>query len=271
MAIVVPSQVVNLIDQAFPWAKEQKSDQKMSIYPDHIGVLYAISEMTAAISQNLVPLSPPEASKMNAALWTIRAQLESWHAHGKVGKMDAIRGIDSRNPVSVLRECLAKCPDEPIPVAVKEYAFVKDVDLRRSLLTDFGAVARALSNAEWKAATVLAGSCLEALLLWAIQESKAKNASGFKAAVNQAISRELKKAPSNNTDEWSLHELIEVSLDLGIITSDAAVQARLSKNFRNLIHPGRALRKATECNIGTAMAARAALEFISADLAKNFP
>lgn len=271
MPIVVPSQVVNLIDQAFSWAKDQKSDQRMPVYPDHIGVLYAISEMTAAIPGDLIPLTPPEASKLNAALWTIRGQLEFWHAHGKTGTMDSIKGIDSRNPVAVLRECLAKCPDEPIPVAAKEFAYVKDVDLRRSLLTDFGSIARALSNAEWKAATVIGGSCLEALLLWAVQESMTKDAAKFAAALQLAISRELKKAPYSNADEWSLYELIEVSLDLGIIAPDTAIQARLSKNFRNLIHPGRAIRKATECNIGTAMAARAALEFAALDLAKTFP
>jgi hypothetical protein len=52
----------------------------------------------------------------------------------------------------------------------------------------------------------------------------------------------LPQKPSSNPERWNLIELIEVALQLGLINSEAATQARLGKDFRNLIHPGRALR-----------------------------
>lgn len=270
MPRVVPSLVVELIDRAFPWAVTQGPEKTCRIMAEHDGVLSAIVSMVDAIPADLIALTPSDYSNYIAATWTIRAQLDSWRAHGKTGSMDRIIGIDKRNPVTVLREGLSKCPDEPTLISAKEFAFVTDVDLRQSLLADLGAVSRALSNGEWKAATVLGGSCLEALLLWAATEMINRNPAGFSAAVTQAVNRQLNKRPPGNPEEWVLYQLIEVCLDLGVITPNTATQARLAKDFRNLIHPGVAQRRAAECNVGTAMAARAALEFAAQDLAKKF-
>lgn len=49
--------------------------------------------------------------------------------------------------------------------------FISDADLRANLRSDLVAMDRALSNGEWKAATVLAGSVLDALLLWALNQA----------------------------------------------------------------------------------------------------
>lgn len=271
MPRVVPSQAVELIDRAFPWASMQKTDQRSRIMAEHDGVLSAIVSMADAIPADLITLTPQYHSNYMAALWTIRAQLDSWRAHGKTGSMERIKGVDTRNPVAVLRECLSQCPDEPAPVTAKDFVYVTDAHLRRNLLSDLAGVSRALSNGEWKAATVLGGSCLEALLLWAVTETKNKDSAGFATAVKEATARTLKQAPPADSEQWVLHQLLEVCLDLGLITASTATQARLAKDFRNLIHPGRALRLAASCNIGTACAARAALEFAALDLAKKFP
>lgn len=272
MARVVPSQVVELLDLVFPWAATQKPDETMRIRPEHDGNLAGLVAMVSAIPEDLITLPPNDASKFNLALWTIRAQLDSWRAHGKTGSLERITGVDKRNPVTVLRECLAKCPDEPIASTSNELSFVKDNDLRMSLLADLSAVSRALNNGEWKAATVLSGSLLEALLLWAVSKVKSNDATAFNAAVSRATARGLNnKKPPNDLDQWVLHHLIEVTFDIGIIATETATQARLAKDFRNLIHPGRSTRLATSCSIGTAMAARAAVEFTTLDLAKKFP
>lgn len=271
MPRVVPSQVVDLIDQVFPWAKDQKSDpnKPIVIYADHIGVLSAIDGMTQAVPDDLITLQPHDSSKYNAAIWTLRAQLERWRVHGPNSTLDKVRGVDDRNPVAVLRNCLAKCPDEPAGAATKGFEFINDAVLRQSLLNDLAAVSRALGNGEWKAATVLGGSFLEALLLWAATDFSGKKQAEFQAGIQAAVARELKKTPPTKLEDWTLYQLIEVCVDCSLISPQTATQARLSKAFRNLIHPGRAIRLAAECNIGTAMAARAAIEFVSQDLAKK--
>lgn len=270
MPRVVPSLVVELIDRAFPWAAAQEAGKTYRIMAESDGVLSAIVSMVDAIPADLVALVPADYSSYITAIWTIRAQIDSWRLLGKSGSMDKIAGIDRRNPVTVLRMCLAKCPDESPSVTTKEFSYVTDLQLRQSLLADLGAVSRALANGEWKAATVLGGACLESLLLWAATAIKDRDSVEFAAAEARAVTRQLKKKPPSILDRWDLYQLIEVCLDLTIITPSTATQARLAKDFRNLIHPGAAQRRAADCNVGTAMAARAALEFVARDLAKAF-
>jgi hypothetical protein len=63
---------------------------------------------------------------------------------------------------------LRTCPDDAPAPSTTDPAFISDADLRADLLQDLGEVNRSLHNGEWKGATVLAGSIVEALLLWAL-------------------------------------------------------------------------------------------------------
>jgi hypothetical protein len=51
--------------------------------------------------------------------------------------------------------------------------FLNDPDLAEALRADIATASSALRNGEWKAATVLSGSVIEALLLWALQKTHA--------------------------------------------------------------------------------------------------
>ena len=66
---------------------------------------------------------------------------------------------------------------------------------------------------------------------------------------------------------WHLHEYVEVAAHLGIIKPDTATLVRLAKDFRNLIHPGRAARLGQKCDRATALGALAAVEAVVRDLA----
>jgi hypothetical protein len=55
-------------------------------------------------------------------------------------------------------------------------------------------------------------------------------------------------------------------LDKLTAADDTAQQARLGKDFRNLIHPGRASRLGKICDRGTALSALAAVEHVVRDL-----
>jgi hypothetical protein len=124
-------------------------------------------------------------------------------------------------------------------------------------------VQRALSNGEWKAATVLAGSLIEALLLWKLQRDEAN---ARMKAQNLYSSGQFDKKPADDLDKWNLHEYIIVSLELGLITDETAKQSKLAKNFRNLIHPGRAKRDGLLCDQGTALSAAAGVYHVIRDL-----
>jgi hypothetical protein len=121
-----------------------------------------------------------------------------------------------------------------------------------------------LSNGEWKAATVLAGSTIEALLLWDLQTHCATR---IRTAATALVANKIfSKQPSSNPENWALHHYIEVAAHLKRIGKETAIQARLAKHFRNLIHPGLALRLREKCDRGTAHSSFAALDHVVRDL-----
>jgi hypothetical protein len=177
--------------------------------------------------------------------------------------MDRVKGYDA---VTIIRRALAKCPDEYPPPATTELLFVADAELRESIRRDVGAANRALNNSEWKAATVLAGAAIEAILHWRLQDSSPGTAA-VQAAVAALVSSVAMSKPDNNIDRWELHHFIEVAAHLSLLKPDTRNAAQLARNFRNLIHPGRAARLAQTCDRATALSALGALEHVIRDLA----
>ena len=115
----------------------------------------------------------------------------------------------------------------------------------------------------------MAGSAIEALLLWALEENTRPIDRG-RAGQALAAAGVFSKKPGSNIHRWELGQFIEISVHLNIIDADTAIQTRLAQNFRNLIHPGRAIRLGQTCDRGTALSAVAAVELISRDLAQRY-
>jgi hypothetical protein len=174
------------------------------------------------------------------------------------GNLDPVPGFGSETAVTLIRKALVKCLDEAPSPATAEFKFISDPKLKENLRIDIGAINRALSNGEWKAATVLAGAAVEALLLWALQQQKPADLA--------KAPRTAPKLPGKPLDEWHLPDYIEAADRLRIITADAAIQARLAKDFRNLIHPGRAQRLGQKCDMATALSAVVGVQHVLRDL-----
>ena len=262
MSSVMPSQVIQTIDELFPHAKSDGASGPLD--PDSHGTqLRGILSLIAAIPADLLTLSPSEYANFTLATSTLATHLERWVVRGGiVGFIPNIKGPDV---VTVLRQVLVKCPDEHSPASTTELLFIKDDDLRENIRHDIGATNRALSNAEWKAATILAGATIEALLHWRLQGTSPSEPV-IQSAIQQLVAEcELRK-PNANRDFWGLDEFIKVASKLNLIKPETAVAAGLAKNYRNLIHPGRARRLAQTCHRGTAHSAVGALEHVIRDL-----
>jgi hypothetical protein len=132
--------------------------------------------------------------------------------------------------------------------------FVSDGALRDSIRQDISTATSSFHNGEWKGSTVLAGAAAEALLLYAIQ-----------SAIEDLAA--LPKKPSGPAENWYFGDLISVAEQLKLIEPDTATHARLGKDFRNLIHPGRAQRRGIVCDRATALTALATVEHVARDLA----
>jgi hypothetical protein len=256
----MPSQVVQTIDDLFPHAAKEAPGAMLSA--GHSSQLLGILNLLKDVPDELVVLTSADYSELILAESTIEEHPAHWRARGNVGDMTHVKGFDA---VTVIRRALAKCPDEYPPSPTTELLFIKDPALRENIRQDLGASNRALSNAEWKAATVLAGAAIEALLHWRLQEPS-PDPVAIRTAVAALVAAGTMSKPDSNIDRWELHHFIEVAGRLNLLKPDTCSAARLAQNFRNLIHPGRAARLGQTCDRATAYSAVGALEHVIRDL-----
>ena len=210
MARVMPTQVVLTIDEFFPHAVKNHPDTILGHSSQLLGILNLLKD----VPDELIALAPADYSELILAKSTIEDYFRHWWARGSVGDMANIKRFDA---VTLIRRNLAKCPDEYPPPTTTELLFIKDDDLRESIRQDIGAASRALNNAEWKAATVLAGAAIEALLHWRLKEAP-PDAAEVDRAVNAL--KGTRKKPFSDIDHWDLDQFIEVAAHLDLLTPD---------------------------------------------------
>jgi hypothetical protein len=274
MPTVVPSQIVQYIDKTFS-DDEIGGSKAIILSPTRSAALSALLALVGQVPNALLPSEPELYARLIQSVEEIRLSArraesqdpQSYFAHGPINLRPS--PPDQASAVGVIRTALASCPDEITHLGSQELLFIKDPEIRGGLLRDLATIRSALVNEEWKAATVIGGSLLEALLLWAIKQ---RPEPVIRTAWSSAVSKgTLSKVPPGDPLRWDLHEYIEVAAELGLIEDDSTAQGRLAKDFRNLIHPGRALRVARDCDRGSALAANAAVEFVARDLRLRFP
>ena len=261
MPRVVPSQVVDLIDKLFPHARDEKEGSPPGLSRENSMQVAAVLELIQQVPPELIILSADQYTEYVSSSAALKDLIEQWRARDFA--FHNIRGFRKHSPISLIRQALAICPDEFPAAGTAELTFITNADFRGGLRKDISGVNSALTNGEWKAATVLAGSVIEALLLWALQQSPPVD---IQAAVKRLLGNKFSKNPDKDLKKWVLHEYIEIAAELKVISNDTAASARLAKDFRNLIHPGLAERLGQECNRATALSAVAALEHVVNDL-----
>jgi hypothetical protein len=198
------------------------------------------------------------------AISAVENQLNIWISRGDTGALMPVKGID---PVLLIREALEQCPDEyPPSLTTAELMFIADEALRSNIRGDIGAADRAFGTFEWKAATVLAGAAIEALLHWRLDQSPPTTTEIEHSVTTLVAKTVFPNKPPLNRDNWGLHHFIEVSGDLSIIQASTVTAANLARDFRNLIHPGKAARTGQSCDRATARSALAALDHVVRDL-----
>jgi len=271
MAAVVPSQVVGLIKQLFPDAARQAADPKapkMRVESAAAPQVAAIVEMARRIPDHLITLEGEEFAVFSTCLTVLETALRTWPTQGSTFSIVRVPGLGDDNPITSLLKLLSKCPDQHPSVEIAGLDFIEDDDLRLALRLDITEVNQALIDGQWKAATVLAGSVVEALLLWKLKQYTPEE---IQTALQGASTsqRNLSKADPKELARWSLDLFIPVALEVKAISPRAAKQAELAQDFRNLIHPGRSERLRQKCNRGTALSAVASVEHLIEEFSKD--
>lgn len=187
-----------------------------------------------------------------------------------------------------LDDLLRKLSDELLSKENRELEFLDGVtDLQESLRLDLAAAEKCMQEGHWKPATVMAGSVIEALLLWRVGRlSNEERDTAILTARNDKRMESLQDEDKENTDvfslrakpnkdlkSWDFRTLLVVAHLAGAFDSRVAISLNLGRNYRNLIHPGREERKSEKCTRGTAFialgAARRLIESLGAKNARQ--
>jgi hypothetical protein len=260
---VLPSEIVVAIDRYFGPGKEPQMNTPISVAGTNRGRLEVILSLLDSLPDELRPSDNLRFLENVTAIRTALTMPENRHSPHS----PSIRalGADLEYPLAALHRLLSACPDEVPSPGTAELAFISDEVFRNVLRTDLSAVNRALVNGEWKAATVLSGSIVEALLLSALQ--KLPKAEIDKAVQTLRSNSTFQRDPGDLISrKWSLVQYVEVASDVGLIESGTKTAVTLATGFRDLIHPAKEIRDKAKCNRATALSAVAAIEHVINDL-----
>jgi hypothetical protein len=261
MPRIVPSQVVTFIGSL----PQPVNDGIVKLSDVEPSGLSATVDLVNQIPDELLTMDSASYSSFVQAKAQIKYILKRWDSEQTAGHQRyRFTYLEDQSPLSIIRIALTKCPDESPAPSISDFIFIPDSALRTNLRNDMGSINRALSNGEWKASTVLAGSVIEALLLWALLQHTASSVTS--AVATLVSSGTLSRQPHTQLERWDLHEYTEVSALLRVITAETAAQTRLAREFRNLIHPGRSQRLGQTCDRATALSAVAGVEHVVRDL-----
>lgn len=224
------------------------------------GNLQTLLDLIEALPDELLPTDENDYILLNQATQHIRAVLDEYSEGKGERELQHISHSGRKNALVEIRRILKNCPERFIPSEIAGLDFVKDAAYRTKLREDLAEFESYLQHGEWKAATVLGGSLLEAVLLATLVGDRAR---AIKAKLAPREKGEVK-----DLENWGLHPCLEVTHELEMIEDAAHKIGMCAKDARNLIHPGRAKRLALEFDDGTAYAVKAALENAFRDLQK---
>jgi len=257
---IPPSEIANFIDKHF-------LDLKVPTRSHQSGILQAVVEMIKALDPAMLPSEPQARADLLAAISHIEYQIRRWTLDWNdkfvEQELPLLKFTAKQKPLAVIRDLLEECYDTIVPEEIPGLEFVDDDKYREELRLDLAEIEGSINQGQWKAATVLGGSLIEALLL-----DKLKSESYDKTSHYEKIKSTRRKDPNN----WSLYDCLEIAIQLSkpLIAEDTYKAATLAKDYRNFIHPGRARKEGKSCKAGFAYNVKGAVFRVIEDLEERF-
>jgi hypothetical protein len=271
---VTPRRVVAIIDKTFPWAAARETSHDGTVRASQSAQLGMVVAMVRAIPIELLPQDADAYCDLVSACTLIDAARESWAGRSsRDAELDPLRvsgTFGRRSAVEAIRHILAECPEQGIRAQTHDLQFVTDPLLRDNLRRDLSSTRSMLDHGEFKGATVLAGSVIEALLLDALlrlsQPDRDAALAKWKLADRRSSDPPPPKTLPSDLGDWKLSWLVWIAHWADVISERVASGADDARDFRNLIHPGKTLRTGAPADEGTASMALGAALRIAAEL-----
>lgn len=164
MPRVVPSDVVRAVDRMFP-EMAQKPREFPNVGSADLPALAALVQLVESVPEELMILEPRQYAELTASVSCLRAVAGVFQASRAPMTLPLLlRGFE-QNPIAMIRGAMGACPDEAPAHETTALSFIGDKALQQSVRLDISGANRGLTQGDWKGATVLAGSAIEALLL----------------------------------------------------------------------------------------------------------
>jgi hypothetical protein len=274
MARVTPRRIINVIEKSFPWTAD--GNRSNDIHPVSMPQLRMIADLSRELPIELRPQDPDVYTEFIGALGAIEGAVLMWAglSSRETTPLHGLVAFGGRAAVVVLRDALLTCPEGAIATTTRQLDFISDPQLKESIRNDLSQSRRALDRGDYKAATILAGAALEALLLHVLEQIPDARRQEARKTWNSRSKRPSdakprKGVPAADLGEWPLLELTWVAHYAGGISAEAAAAADVARDYRNLIHPGKARRLSVPADEGTAFSALGAAVRVAAELERR--
>lgn len=136
----------------------------------------------------------------------------------------------------------------------RQFAFVSDSALRTIIERDYVEIQKAYISECWKSVIILCGGAIEAILTDLLIQ-------------NETVAKAAKSAPKNSDiTRWDLSNLIDVAVELLLVSAGIEKLSHSLREYRNLVHPGNELRNKLRFDAEEAKIAVEVLNIVHRDL-----
>jgi hypothetical protein len=212
MTRIVPGQIVETINRLF--TGEPKGAGTAALTDERVSHLQRIILLLRQLPNELLSIDATDFADLTVATAAIELTVSRWTLGQRPLSIVPVSGEDV---IHTIRRVLTKCSDEAPPAGTADLLFIADQPVRDSMRQEIGAANSALQNAEWKAATVLGGAAIEALLHWKLSGPQTASTDVTAAKEKAVDSGRLQRSPHADLDRWTLIEFIAVTRELGAL------------------------------------------------------
>jgi len=156
MPRALPSQLDKYLTSVLPI----KDEYVVAEIEQKIGAIAGFLELYDHVPHELLALPPADYADLVSAIGAIRFSTDQRRLGSNY---DCLKPICTALPTAWK---LIKVLPDSIPATTHDLSFITDADIRDMVNLDISAIATDLHAGEWKSATILFGSCCEALLLY---------------------------------------------------------------------------------------------------------
>jgi len=180
------------------------------------------------------------------------------YEHGEGGKLHYnYVGIRTYTAMALGRLKIAIEQPSEIPVTeIRQFAFIEDDNLRNIIERDYDEIQRTYISKCWKSVIILCGSAIEAILTDLLIS-------------HQINAKQANSAPNKlDISRWNLSELINVAVELKLVTEGVEKLSYSIREYRNLVHPGNEIRNNLYFDAEEAKISLEVLHILHRDLSK---